>query len=312
MLSICIPVYNFDIELLLRDLTNLVGRIPIACEILVVDDCSENNLERINNKISQQFGVRYISLPENIGRSAIRNFLCKESTYPNLLFLDCDSKIVSADFIKNYRPFLNQNVVVYGGTVYQALPPHKSYRLHWRYGLKREIKPVSERNLHPSKYFKTNNFLIPKEVLLKLPFNEKLKAYGHEDTLMAIAFSQNEIRVNHIDNPVLHSGLETNKVFITKTETGIRNLAIIKNMVNDQEILGKYIRLLKIYHSLERYRLSALFSFFWLLSKPLLLFLIKNFYLLKVFDIYKLGYLCSINQKSTTFLGDAFSGKLSK
>lgn len=310
MLTICIPVYNVDVRSLLECLTELRSKIEVPCEILVVDDGSGTLTEQFNNKIAYDFGIRYLPLSQNIGRSAIRNYLCREALYDNLLFLDCDSVITSNNFLENYIPYLNQNMVIYGGTAYQKNPPVRNLRLHWNYGRKREIKPVWLRNNVPARYFKTNNFMIPKDILVKYPFNEKLKGYGHEDTLLAIGFSQNEIKVLHIDNPVLHVGLETNDVFISKTETGIRNLAIIRKEIGDDEILQNHIQLLRAYTKLGKYSMTAPVRILFLVLKPILLFLIRQFYFLKVFDFYKLGFLCTLNKKSTVLSNDALSGKI--
>jgi len=107
----------------------------------------------------------------------------------------------------------------------------------------------------------------------------------------------------------MHVGLETNDVFISKTETAIRNLTVIQDEVSDSEVLKSHIHLLKIHGEVERLRMTRVVEFFYYLLKPLLLFLIRHFYFLKALDLYKLGFLCSLNKKSTVLLNDAFSDK---
>lgn len=308
MISVCIPVYNFKIVDLLNQLVFLLQRAEIEYEIIVAEDASETCFSENNLKVAESCSARYINLNENIGRSAIRNYLCKEAKYPNLLFLDCDSVIITDDFISNYTNYLNKNMVVYGGTKYYAQKPETKYLLHWNYGKKREIKPVTVRNKYPAQYFKTNNFIIPKTILINHPFNEQLKGYGHEDTLMGVELSQFNIPVYHIDNPVLHAGLETNEQFVFKTQESIRNLLIIKEKFGIQGI-NRHFKILDVFSKVQKLNLVSVLSIVFKLSRPLLLFLVKNFYLMKVLDFYKLGFLCFIYKKSTALSNDAFSIK---
>lgn len=292
MLSICIPVYNVnitDIVLFLSDLCNSSG---VEYELLLIDDCSAEEVKLVNQKVCKKKGVRYIELTQNIGRAAIRNYLSREAIFPNLLFLDCDSVICNNKFIENYLPYINSGSVVYGGTNYQAIKPDKRFLLHWKYGRKREIKPFAERNKFPTRYFKTNNFLIPKEILLQHPFDEKLKGYGHEDTLMGIEFFKNAVRIIHIENPVLHAGLEKTDVFLKKTEEGIKNLVKIYDDFPDKEILREHVHLLKTFGTIEKYSLEPYIEFFWKFFKPFLLIMVSKFLLLKVLDVYKLCLFC--------------------
>ena len=90
MISICIPVYNFNITSLVNELSNQVNSLNIPCEIIVIDDCSEN-FKRINKIECEKH--TYIELSENIGRARIRNLFLKYAKYEYLLFLDCDSLV---------------------------------------------------------------------------------------------------------------------------------------------------------------------------------------------------------------------------
>lgn len=293
MLSVCIPVYNFNIEDLIGKIDEIAKNSGITAEIIIADDGSEN-FRGSNKKKAGFIGAKYVELEKNIGRAAIRNLLGRMAKYENLLFLDCDSVIDNDYFLLKYKPYLDTKVVVYGGTSYQHEKPPKNLRLHWNYGRKRETKSVSERNTYPARYFKTNNFLIHKSILEKFPFEENLKGYGHEDTLFGIRLDQNEIQVIHIDNPVLHAGLETNSIFLKKTEEGLRNLCKIKNEFIGTELLRKYVIILDVLFRIERFKLTLLVKTTWWIFKPLIFLCINRFYSIKALNFYKLGYLCSI------------------
>jgi GT2 family glycosyltransferase len=183
------------------------------------------------------------------------------------------------------------------GRIYDVTKPvTEDYKLHWLYGIKREQWPAKIRRKEPNKSFQTNNFMISKEVLQNIGFNEKIIGYGHEDTLFGYDLQKHNIGIFHIDNPVIHMGLESNEEFLRKTREGLKNLKRImringneKRLVNDITILGFYRKVKKagltgfieyLYKRYEHILRRNLLS-----QKPNLL----------VFDFYKLGYLCTLN-----------------
>ena len=88
-LSICIPVYNQDVTSLVHELHRQASRSSCAFEILLMEDGSTSFLEE-NSTLGSLESVRYVRLPQNVGRSAIRNRLADEARYEYLIFMDCD------------------------------------------------------------------------------------------------------------------------------------------------------------------------------------------------------------------------------
>jgi len=295
MLSILIPVYNFDVTELVNELNNQAKIENVPYEIILMDDASDNNFKNINKSCEQINNVTYIELPSNIGRAKIRNKLASMSKYDNLLFIDCDSKIFNDFYIESYLNNLNDNLVLCGGRIYEiSAPVKKELYLRWLYGTKRECANAGIRNINPNNSFMTNNFIISKSLIQKLQFDENIENYGHEDTLFGIELKKNNITIKHIDNPLIHIGLESSDEFIEKTKEGISNLVYILKYYKDKNQLISGIKLLKWYYIVNKL----------LLNKPvLILFKISEKYLLKnlksknpkllFFDFYKLGYLCS-------------------
>ena len=91
------------------------------------------------------------------------------------------------------------------------------FMLHWLHGLKREQSFAKDRNIQPNRSFKTNNFFIEKKVFNKVRFNENIQGYGHEDTLFGYELDKQNFTIFHIDNPVVHLGLESSEEFLRKT-----------------------------------------------------------------------------------------------
>lgn len=229
MLSILIPIYNFEVVKLVDKLHKDCTKAKIPFEILCYDDGSENKYKRVNSVLASYFAVNYTELSKNLGRAKIRNWLAKTSSYDNLLFLDCDSKVSGRNFIKNYISQIGSADIVSGGRHYgKKAPRAKSKRLHWSYGKYRESKPASFRNKHPYLFFHSNNFMVKKKLITQFKFDENVKGYGYEDLLFAERLKANNIKIKHINNPVEHLGLEKAKIFLNKTCEAIDNLLTIK------------------------------------------------------------------------------------
>lgn len=298
MLSICIPVYNFNVNRLLESLNEQTKQMDEMIEIVLIDDCSDKEYKELNREICQQH--IYIELDENIGRSKIRNLFLKYTKYQNLLFLDCDSYIFTSDFLKKYEIEIKQNnfAVIFGGRVYENKKPPRTQMLSWKYGVYKESKNALERGKTPNKSFMTNNFVIKREILENIRFDERLTRYGHEDTLFGIALLQHEIEITHIENPVLNGDIETNAVYLKKTEEGINNLLFIEKGIDETSLFKTNVSLLDFYHRIKaKGYLLLIDTLYTVLKKPIRWLLLKGFVNLKLFDLYKLGYYSQLRKK---------------
>ncbi len=224
MISILIPVYNQYVVSLVDDLIDQCKNAKVGFQILVFDDGSDPSIKIHNEPLHNKMGVNYIEMSENLGRSRIRNRLASTAMYPNLLFLDGDSKIDHPDFINRYLGVIGQYNIISGGRIYQKEKPDDKYLLHWTYGHRRESLSTAMRSKEPYLNFHSNNFLIKTKIAEDIGFDETLQGYGYEDLLLAERFENAGYTVAHIDNPVIHDGLEETEVFLHKTENAIQNL----------------------------------------------------------------------------------------
>ncbi len=296
-MSVCIPVYNNDVNALIQNLLKEFIECRIAYEILLIDDASRPEFQEKNKKLSCLENVKYIELPENIGRAAIRNMFLQYAQYENMLFLDSDSVITTPLFIRNYLSAMQNTSadncsVICGGTAYDKEKPSKSHRLRWKYGMEREAKSSRKRSLKPYQSFSSNNFLVKKTVLQKVKFEEKLRHYGHEDSLFAYRLMLQNAALLHIENPTLHHYDETTGVFLKKTNQAIDNLIFINKKIVPDGGFIRINRLLTTYFKIKKTGTLSIFKIFSLILNPFLLFLLKHGTVnLKIFDTYKLFYL---------------------
>ncbi len=292
MISICIPVYNYKIGRLVRDLVWQGDRCGVPYEIIVIDDHSPPSVSSLNEVACRQHN--YIRLSTNVGRSRIRNMFPVRARYDKLLFIDCDSEIISENFLEKYLQEVKQGdpPVICGGRAYNVNLPLPEERLRWRYGRERESITAELRRQSPVRYFMTNNFLIDRNIVETVKFDERLTQYGYEDTLFAYNLGKLGLHIRHIDNPLLHACVETNPAFIEKTDRSIANLVSIIQYTGHDSGFINTVRILSVYFGLRRNIPGRLAGFLLMLLRPALrAMLCRRVSSLRLFDMYKLGLL---------------------
>ena len=174
MLSILIPIYNYNVYPLVSEIHEQAKATGIDFEIICIDDTS-NTIFSENEKINTLSNSCYELLKANIGRSKIRNLLAQKAKYDWLLFLDADVFPKNKNFISEYIRYINtEEKMVNGGLLYQEKKPEESKLLRWVYGKNREALDCKTRIKNPYLSALTLNFLISKSVFSKVSFNEKI------------------------------------------------------------------------------------------------------------------------------------------
>lgn len=289
MLSILIPIFNFDVRNFVSQLSQQATEVDFELEIICLDDGSKPEFLKLNEQISTLPKVEYKIAETNLGRSAIRNRLAQLSKFENLLFLDCDGECVSDQYLAEYAKYFESYDVIYGGRVYQAIRPKDQQLLfHWVCGKAREEIGVSQRLEQPYKSFMTNNFLIRKSVYDQVKMDESINGYGHEDTFFAIQLKKNGFSIDHIHNPIMHIGLEPTDVFLQKSENGVKNLAQLYKSGR----VSNSIKLIRFYEMAAKSGLIHLIRFWFSLRESAVK---RNFHSTKPnllwFDVWKLSLL---------------------
>lgn len=297
MLSILIPVYNYNVTHLVTELHRQAEALGELYEICLLDDASDEKFKVKNREVAQKTNVHYEELPQNIGRSAIRNRLVEMAQYDYLLYMDCDSGVLMPHYLKTYVKALHPKRLLYGGRAYLPKPPSDpQYLLHWHYGRQREQQDYLERQKNPYHSFMTNNFLIPKSTFASITFDESLRTYGHEDTLFGMELAKKNIEIQHLNNPLLHLGLESTAVFLSKTKMAVCNLAQLQRQ-------GKRVetRLSQTYAQIARWKLLFVVGWGLKLLRPFILKYLQRPKLvdLRYLDLYKLDLFIEAMRKES-------------
>ncbi len=257
-ISLLIPVCNYDIVAFVHSMKGCIGKIPELIEIIIGDDGSTPEFRERYRSLEGE-GVQLIVSEENIGRAAIRNKLALEAKGDYFLFVDADAMFpgTAEAYLTKWIKVMGTARVLCGGILYHASPPVDPDRmLRWKHGRKLEQAPASRRNKHPYSSFSTFNVLIDRTIFEKLRFNEGLRQYGFEDSLLSYQLDKAGILIMHIDNGLVHEGLESNKDFLMKTKLGIENLSKLYDNVTDKRTFGSSVRVLWLYNWLRILRLS--------------------------------------------------------
>ena len=291
MLSILIPTYNYAILALVKNVHQQCLEAQIPFEIICLDDQSDNDYQIENQVISTLPNCIYNVNQTNVGRTRTRQRLAEQAKYDWLLFLDADVIPVTSAFIQHYIDAIQPNTVIFGGYQYEKESTDATKILRFRYGKEREEKYASERNKNPYTYVFSGNMLVPKSIFLNFNYQANEKNYGM-DIYFGYQLYQQQISVLHLDNPILHLGLETNEVYFQKALQGVESR---KKYLLHEKGVDQMNPLVQAYAKLKKLGLTKLVAVGFKIVAP---FLKKNILStnpkLVYFDIYRLGYLCSL------------------
>lgn len=285
MLSILIPVYNYNVLPLVNELVKQCNVSGITFEILCQDDASHSKENILNQEINLLPNCSFFINEINLGRGKNINSLAQKAIYNWLLLLDCDTFPTDSNFIKKYVDLISDSSknIIFGGIIYEDKKPEKEKLLRWIYGQKRETSAVL-----------TSNLVVKKEVFMQHPFDASITKYGYEDLCFFSVLKKNNRDILRIENPTFHLNLETSAVFLNKTKTALENLVFL---YNSNKIYGEDSKIIKAFEFLKKLKLTRFSAFIFrknqnkieknLLSENPSLFL---------FDLYKLGYFSSFRK----------------
>ena len=300
MLSVNIPVYNIEVVDLVNDLHQQATGLDIDFEIRVYDDGSDEIFKSLNRILKSKPNVVYIEMKKNLGRAGVRNKMGADSMFDWLLFIDADSKVISADYLKNYLENRNKSEVLCGGTAYtKEKPADPEKLLRWTYGTKREAVTAAVRNRSKGFIITSNNFFIAKELFDRVNFREELLEYGHEDTLLGYDLFCASVEILHIDNPLEHTGLESAQAFLKKSCMALENLKMIgEELLDGNQMFYRQVNFLRKYKRITFFIPSRTIGRLFRKYREKMEENLKGARpALLVFDLYKLGYYAGIKNR---------------
>lgn len=289
-LSILIPTYNYNARAIVEALHALMLREDIDGEIIVGDDASTCETEWFE-EVERLEHVKVMHESTNQGRAAIRNHLGVAAQGSRLWFIDADAEVPEEFSLKDGLATADLSPVVCGGLYHPDVNPNPKGTLRYKYERAADQKrSAHERRKHPHRRLSTFNLLVHRDLFLRHRFNEKCDKYGYEDALFGVELARHHVAVSHIDNPLIHIGIDDNEEFLKKTEMAMRSLYKISNIMPRE---GNGI--VDIARRLRKWHLDGLVKWsFMLVRRPLRANLLSSHPLLPFFQFYKLGYYLSL------------------
>lgn len=291
MISILIPTYNCNALPLAEILEQQALKAGIVFELICVDDGSFSEHNKQNQQINSLTNSKFIENIKNVGSKANRQRMAKIAQYEWLLFVDADSKPKSAEYLTLYINEVNaSHNAIFGGFAYDDKLLDDNKTLRYTFGKQREEVDASIRNKNPYKVTISANFLIKRSMFLKINSQKTMNIYGL-DYLFSSQLKEYNIKVKHLNNEVYHLGLDGNDKFLEKTRNAVKALHYI---YASGKISTHNISLLRAYMILKSIGLKKpsawLFKKFEQKIKINLTGVNPDLFL---FDLYRLGYLCT-------------------
>ena len=146
-------------------------------------------------------------------------------------------------------------------------------------------RSAAERNCNAYAHLSTFNLLVRRDIFQTIRFDETCQDYGYEDALFGVELRQRGIAILHIDNPLVHMGLESNAEYLHKSETALRTLRQLQGrMCGYSHVENTALRL-------QRWHLAwAVRLFYKIFRRPMRHNLLGPHPNLTLFSLYKLGY----------------------
>lgn len=228
-LSVLIPFLRDDpqalITLLNREALALSGTVEL---VLLDDGTNDAALTALLLALieASALPIRLISLSVNEGRSIGRNRLATAARGSSLLFLDSDMRPDHDRFLQTWGDLASkgQTAVAFGGFSLLQAPDDARFAVHRSMAAKSDCIAHDQRALQPEKHVFTSNLLVRRDVFEAETFDPGFTGWGWEDVEWAMRVSR-RFKVEHIDNPATHMGLDTVETLAAKYEQSAPNFA---------------------------------------------------------------------------------------
>ena len=244
LVSIIIPSYNRRHDLC-RCIDSVLIQATVSLEIIVVDDCSEDDTREF---LSVKYpDVRLISCKRRYGPSHLRNLGLKTAKGEFILFLDSDVVLPRADIVRRMVEILSRDgsigeiggeISVYRNIMDEAIGKRRDF-----FGKNHDIISTederAEDRLKKCTYLATCNCMVRKSVAFKVGGFDPYYRFGGEDTDFGYRISRSgysnrvsfKVGVHHHRSTVGRYPDETYRYHRTRIRFNLKHLSGIRNLI---------------------------------------------------------------------------------
>ena len=226
LLSVLVPYYNDDPNLLLSDLL-VQAETTKNVEILLYDDGT--NDANVNTRLEHAAdkspaAIRLFFAAENKGRSTARNYLKSQARAGWVLFLDADMRPQERTFLGDYLAAIQAGDadIIFGGFTVPHQTQSAETELHRAFSKTSDCLDAAARNACGAQYVCSPNLCVRSIILDAEPFDTDFTGWGWEDSEWA-ARAVKKYKLKHADIPALHLGLETTETLLARFKDSAHN-----------------------------------------------------------------------------------------
>jgi GT2 family glycosyltransferase len=244
LVSVIIPTFNRR-EDLCRCIASVLSQTSVSIEIIVVDDCSEDNTEdalRLNYS-----EVHFISCAHRYGPSHLRNLGLREAKGNFILFLDSDVVLPRQDIVQRMVETLSRDrnigeiggeIPVYRNILDEAIGKRLDFFGKNHDVLSKKDEKVENR-LKKCTYLATCNCMVKKEVAFEVGGFDPYYKFGGEDADFGYAILKRgytnrvdfSVGVHHQRSTTGRYLDETYRYHLTRIRFNLKHLSLMRNLI---------------------------------------------------------------------------------
>lgn len=205
-ISIIMPTYNRE-KTIERAIKSVLNQTYSNFELIIVDDCSQDNTEKIVQRIKDS-RIKYIKLSENKGACYARNYGINISKGNILSFQDSDDEWLPKKLEKQLinmkknkskidfcscKKFINKEIKI--------IPEQKQLNIIKKYGF--------EKALRFGNFTSTQLFIIEKKCLLENLFDERLPRLQDYDLILRLSEKN---KISYTNEPLVNIYVQNDSI----------------------------------------------------------------------------------------------------
>lgn len=222
MITVIIPTYNRG-SLLKRAVDSVLNQTYKNIEIIVVDDCSTDNTEKIMKDYNQISFIKYIKLTKNSGACVARNVGIKNAKGNIIAFLDSDDEWLNDKLEKQYNYMIKNNVSVV--TCNYLYEKNNNYKI----AIKNQNKVITYEQLLYKNYVgivfiaKKEVFSIVGDFLVDMPRYQDWELALRIAKKFDIHFLNEKLVIAHVQTKSISSSTSKEKKYIALEKIYLKN-----------------------------------------------------------------------------------------
>lgn len=239
--SVYIPVYN-GYKYIKKCLTALFGQGYDFCDVIIVDDCSTDELQQWAAE-QTEFDITYVRLNERVGIAAARNEAIRRCRGDLIVSVDVDC-VAHDGWLCTLMGVLTDPAIAGAGgqlveTVCRTIPDA------WRGMYLRQTQGTKIREVH---FLPGCNTVFRQEALSAIEGYDEAYCFHHEDTNLGMRMSTAGLRVWYVPEAVVEHIKRDTMYSVMRSCWGFRHVVVISSLpFLCGDIMHEFLRSIRLF-----------------------------------------------------------------